>query len=232
MNIITAASFKGGAGKTTAVMAITSAFVAKGKSVALIDTDENMPLSEWQQNAVKEGTWSEGITVYEADDMRSFEKAFNDTEDKKPDYVIIDTRGGGSDLNDACLINTNLIIIPSALTQLDITQAISTFEHTIELHKSMEIEIDLALLMQRIPVGRLTVSQSQDLQTLSKLPMFETKLHNRDAFASIGKRGLLQLQHQKLISNPMKRVTANHIKTAMNEAEALTQDITEALEAS
>lgn len=226
---ITFASFKGGAGKTTAVMAAASSLIGAGKRVALIDTDENMPLMEWQENAVKEKTWSDDLAVYEADDMRAFEKAFEDTEKKNFDYVIIDTRGGGSDLNDACLINTNLVVIPSALTQLDMTQALSTFEHVIKLHQSMEIEIPTALLVQRLPSGKLSVSQKQDLETLYTLPIFETQLHSRDAFASLGKRGLLNKQYDKLISDPMKRISASHLATAMSEADALANDLLEAL---
>lgn len=184
MKQITFASFKGGAGKTTAAMAVTSALSQKGKRVALIDTDENMPINEWREHAIKAGTWSDNIEVYEADDLRSFERAFEDTEKQNFDYAIIDTRGGGSELNNACVINTNLVIIPSALTQLDMTQALTTFEHTIGLHQTMDLEIPTALLIQRVPVGKLTISQKQDLAALSELPCCETQLHSRDAFGS------------------------------------------------
>lgn len=229
MKQITFASFKGGAGKTTAVMAVTSALTEMGKRVALIDADENVPLLEWRDNAIKAGTWSDKIGVYEADDLRSFERAFEDSSSRDFDYVIIDTRGGGSELNNACLINTNLVIVPSALTTLDMTQALSTFEHVIELHQSMDMEIVTALLIQRVPVGKLTVSQKQDLDTLSGLPCCETRLHSRDAFAAIGKRGLLHQVHANIQSDPMKRISANHMATAMKEANALTHDLLEAL---
>lgn len=229
MKQITFASFKGGAGKTTAVMAVTSSLVEAGKSVALIDADENMPLLEWRDNALKADTWSDAISVYEADDLRSFEQAFEDSSSKKFDYAIIDTRGGGSELNNACLINTNLAIIPSALTQLDMTQALSTFEHVIELYGSMNVEITTALLIQRVPVGKLTVSQRQDLEALSKLPCCETKLHSRDAFASLGKRGLLHRVHDQMVADPMKRISASHMATAMDEARSLSNDLVEAL---
>lgn len=229
MKQITFASFKGGAGKTTATMAVTSALVEMGKSVALIDADENVPLLEWRDSAAKAGTWSDRIGVYEADDLRSFEKAFEDASAKGFDYTLIDTRGGGSELNNACLINTGLVIIPSALTTLDMTQALTTFEHVIELHQSVNMEITTALLIQRVPVGKLTVSQKNDLSTLNDLPCCETKLHNRDAFAALGKRGLLHLAHAQMKADPMKRISATHMATAMEEARALTKDLLEAL---
>ncbi len=229
MKLITFASFKGGAGKTTAAMAVTSALSQQKKRVALIDADENVPLLEWRDSALKTGSWSDDIFVYEADDLRSFERAFEDASSKGFDYAIIDTRGGGSELNNACLINTNLVIIPSALTQLDIMQALSSFEHVIELHQSVSKIIPTALLIQRLPVGKLTVSQKQDLDVLSELPCCETRLHSRDAFASLGKRGLLHLVHERMISDPMKRISAGHMATAMDEARSLTDDLLEAL---
>ena len=53
MKLITFASFKGGAGKTTATMAVCSSLIARGKKVALIDADENTPLLDWQEEALK-----------------------------------------------------------------------------------------------------------------------------------------------------------------------------------
>lgn len=223
------ASFKGGAGKTTAAMAVASTLVFMGKRIALIDADENAPLSEWRDAAVASGTWSEGIEVYQADDLRSFETSFENASSKGFDYAIIDTRGGGSELNNACIVNTDLVIIPSALTTLDMTQALSTFEHTIELLQTMQMDIPVALLIQRVPVGKLTVSQKQDLAALSELPRCETMLHSRDAFASLGKRGLLHAVHAQMAVDPIKRISTSHIATAMDEALALTNDLLEAL---
>lgn len=230
MKRITFTSFKGGAGKTTAVMALTSALSKSGCSVSLIDTDENLPLVDWRNQAIKNNTWSETVSVSEADDMRSFESAYAQAEKNEVDYIIIDTRGGGSELNDACVINTDIVVIPSALTTLDMTQALSTFEHVIETHQSIDVDIATGLLMQRVPMGKLTVSQRNDLAELSKLPMFETKLHTRDAFAALGKRGLLHKTHEALLCEPMKKISAGHMVTAIEEAESFANDINDELE--
>ncbi|KPB00687.1 hypothetical protein [Ahrensia marina] len=229
MKQVTFSSFKGGSGKTSAVMVVTSILASMGKSIALIDADENIPLLEWRDAAIAAGTWSDQVTVFEADDLLSFEKAFESAASQNTDYTLIDTRGGGSELNNACLINTDLVIIPSALTKLDMTQALSTFEHTVELHQATHASIPTALLISRIPVGKLTISQRQDLEALSTLPCCETRLHNRDAYASIAKRGLLHLVHEQIANDPMKRISAGHFATALEEAKSLTQDILEAL---
>ena len=229
MKQITFASFKGGAGKTTAAMAVASTLISSGKRVALLDADENFPLLDWREAAQSAGTWDARCEVFQADDLRSFEAAFDSAESKAFDYAIIDTRGGGSELNNACLVNTNLVIIPSALTTLDMTQALTTFEHAVELLQAMGTSIPVALLIQRVPVGKLTVSQKQDLAALADLPRCETIMHSRDAFASIGKRGLLHIVHQTMDADPHKRISASHFATAIAEAQALTNDLLEAI---
>jgi len=229
MKLITFASFKGGAGKTTAAMAVASTLVADGKKVALIDADENTPLIDWREAAQSAGTWNNECKVFQADDLRSFEFVFENATKEDFDYAIIDTRGGGSELNNACLVNTNLVIIPSALTQLDMTQALATFEYTIELLQTMDTDVPVALLIQRVPVNKLTVSQKQDLAALSQLPRCETFLHSRDAFSSIGKRGMLHLVHKNMLSDPIKRIIASHMATAIKEAKSLTNDLLETL---
>lgn len=229
MKHITFASFKGGAGKTTAVMAVTSALADMGKRIALIDADENMPLLEWRDRARKVETWSDDISIYEADDLKSFETAFQAATNENHDYAIIDTHGGGSELNNACLINTNLVIIPSALTTLDMTQALSTFEHVVGLHHQTQTMIPTNLLLQRVPVGKLTVSQRRDMEALSELPCCKTQLHARDAFATLGKRGLLQKAYEQIASDPMNRISASHMAIAMDEARALATELIKTL---
>jgi len=54
-------------------------------------------------------------------------------------------------------------------------------------------------------------------------------LHARDAFASLGKRGLLHLVYEQMKSDPMKRISASHLGVAMDEAHALANDFLEEL---
>lgn len=229
MKIITFASFKGGAGKTTATMAVCSSLIARGKKVALIDADENTPLLDWQEEALKSGSWSDNCQVYLADDLNSFEKAHEDAYSSGIDIAIIDTRGGGSELNNICMINTNIVVVPSALTQLDLLAAFTTIKYANGVMKEMGVEMPLALLIQRVPVGKLTVSQKQDLQKLSELPRFDTILHQREALAAIAKRGLLHRTHEQYMENRMKHISAMHIATAISEADKLTDELLEAI---
>lgn len=218
-------SFKGGAGKTTAAMAVASALVAAGRSVAVVDADENAPLIAWRDRAVAADLWVDACTVGRGDDTRALEAELTRAEDAGRDVAIIDTRGGGSELNDAIIGNADAIVVPTALTGLDIASALETFEYVIRLHAEMGVHVPVALLVQRVPVGRLTVSQSQDLEALSTLPRCEPVLHARDAFGAISKRGLLHLLHARAEADVRARLTANHLRVAMAEADALRVDL-------
>ena len=69
MKLITCCSFKGGAGKTTALMGLCSAFATEGKTVALFEADENRPLTRWKANALVNNTWDPQCEVFVADDL-------------------------------------------------------------------------------------------------------------------------------------------------------------------
>ena len=109
------------------------------------------------------------------------------------------------------------------------TQGLATFEHTVELLQAMKTDLPVALLIQRVPVGKLTVSQRQSLAALSELPRCETLLHARDAYAAMSSRGMLHLTYDALSADLMKRFNASHVAMAIEEAKALTNDILETL---
>ena len=225
MRTVAFVSFKGGAGKSTAAMALASSLVASGRHVTMIDADENTPLLAWREKAREAELWSDACEVVRGDDMRSLQAAFTVATDRCSDVSIVDTRGGGSELNNAIVGNVDIVIVPTALTGLDIASALSTFEYAVRLVHDARLRTPVVLLVQRMPVGRLTVSQSQDLEALSTLPRCMPVLHARDAFASISKRGMLHLLLERTLANPRERLTASHLATAMGEADAVRADI-------
>ena len=225
MKVVTYASFKGGAGKSTAAMATCSSWLAKGMRVAMTDADENVPLLEWQERSRRQGCWDEACSVVRGDDLRSLERAYEAAERDDTDVAIIDTRGGGSELNNACVTNADVVVIPTALTGLDIAAALSTFEYVLQLLHDARLSTPVVLLVQRVPVGKLTVSQVQDLGALSTLPRCEPVLHARDAFAAMSKRGMLHVLHRAMATDPRLRLTASHVGVALGEASTVRADL-------
>lgn len=225
LKVVNLTSFKGGAGKTTTAMLVATALVKRDVRVALIDADENQPLVAWQDVARTNGHWDEQCIVRRGDDMASLDQAYDEALASDVDVLIIDTRGGGSELNNACALTAGVVIVPTALTGLDMDAALATFEYVVRLIHDHRQRTPVRLLMQRVPIGRLSRSQERDLQLLATLPVLQTRLHQRDAFGSIAKRGMLHLVLQSVVANERTRIAASHMWSAMAEAVTLADEI-------
>ena len=193
MKLITCCSFKGDAGKTTALMGLCSAFAANGKTVALFEADENRPLSTWIENSVEGGTWDDHCTVFDADEMSLLEEAYERAEARGFDYALADTHGGSSELNNTIIASSDFLLVPTMLTPLDLDEALSTYRYIIELLVAESLHAQTAILQQRVPVGRVTASQRAAAEVLSALPQFDAPMFERDAFAAMNTRGILHL---------------------------------------
>ncbi|MFB9951872.1 conjugal transfer ATPase VirC1 [Rhizobium puerariae] len=231
MKLVTFCSFKGGAGKTTALMGLCSALVKEGRRVALFEADENRPLSRWQDNAVKRDAWDPGCSIFVADELPLLEAAYAEAEEDGFDYVLVDTEGGSSELNNTIIASSNLLIVPTMLTPLDVDEALATYRYIIELLMGEDLVIPTAILRQRVPVGRLTISQRSVSDMLHALPLTDSPLHERDAFASMKDRGMLHLNVGKVSADPGMRLALRNLETAMEELLLLGDFVTETLEA-
>lgn len=231
MKLITCCSFKGGAGKTTALMGLCSALAAKGKTVALFEADENRPLTTWMDNAVENGTWDERCTVFVADELGLLEEAYERAETSGFDYALADTHGGSSELNNTIIASSEFLLVPTMLTPLDIDEALSTYRYIIELLVAENLHAHTAILQQRVSVGRTTASQRAAAALLSALPQFALPMYERDAFAAMKKRGMLHLTLAQMTSDPAMRLMRRNYETALGEIAALGAFVSATLEA-
>lgn len=231
MKLITCCSFKGGAGKTTALMALCSAFSANQQSVALFEADENRPLTTWMENAIASGTWDERCKVFVADEMPLLEKAYEQAESEDFDFALADTHGGSSELNNTIIASSDFLLVPTMLTPLDIDEALATYRYIVELLVAEELHTRTAILQQRVPVAKATASQRAASELLSVLPQFTAPMYERDSFAAMKKRGMLHLTLANMASNSTMRLMARNYETALAEAEILRSFVIEALEA-
>ncbi len=229
MKLVTCCSFKGGAGKTTSLMGLCSAWASDGRKVALFEADENRPLTRWKANAVENETWDGSCEVFIADDLTHLEAAYNEATEEGFDYGLADTHGGSSDLNNTIIASSDFLLIPTMLTPLDIDEALATYRYILELLVGEAIDVPTAILQQRIPVGRLTASQKAASDMLGVLPEFESPMHERDAFAAMKNRGLLHKTLQHMEGNPAQRLPMRNYLTAMNEVKIMGSFIDAAL---
>lgn len=230
MKMITFASLKGGAGKTTALMTACSSLVSKGLKVGLLEADENAPLHQWRKYALKKGTWNESCEIEDAVDLQAFEAAYERLEARDVDIVLTDTQGGGSEFNLTILASSDMIVIPTALTRLDLDSALDTYALVAEMLATSDTpDMPVGILVTQIPTGRLTAAQSFCLETIQGLPSFDCKLPARNAFADLKSVGMLHLYEVALSKIPSKRIAATHISKALKDADTFANDLMQVL---
>ncbi len=232
MKLIAFTSLKGGAGKSTALMAAASILVEAGRRIACFEADDNKPLSAWRGNGLAAKTWDDNCRLYAAFDTDQFAKAVEQAMADGCEIGLIDTRGGGSDLNQTILLNSDVTVIPTNLSVMELDEALQTLQYVIEVHQAAGMDGAYGLLINRIPTTALSRMEQENLDTLSTMPLFETTLPTRRAYADIKALGHLHLHHRLLMTRPEKRVMANHIRMALTEARKFTAELLDAANAS
>jgi len=229
MKLISFCSFKGGAGKTTALMGICSALVASERRVALFEADENLPLEKWKTNAISLDTWDSNCEVLRANELALLEQSYEVAETQGYEFALADTHGGSSELNNTIIASSDFMLLPTMLTPLDVDETLSTYRYAIELLLAEELDTPIAILKQRVPTGNLTISQKHSSELLDSLPCFEAHLPDRDAFAAMKRRGMLHKTMQKNAGNPAMRLQVINYERAIREVNALKDAIIQAL---
>ncbi len=121
--VLTVASTKGGAGKTTIVMALAGALAGEGLRVAVVDADPNRAYASWAEGAY-EGT---PISVRaEADETRLAEAI--DELILTADLVIVDTAGFGNRAALLAIAAADAVLVPCTPSRADVEQAAKTLQ--------------------------------------------------------------------------------------------------------
>lgn len=229
LKIISFINFKGGAGKTTALSVVASALLARRRRVALFECDENAPLGAWRANARASGTWDEACEIFPAGDLARFERSAIAAEAAGYEFALVDTHGGGSELNSTVVASSTLAIIPTAITSYDVNASVLTVEFIIDLLEREELggSVIVALLVTKLP-HTLNKSRETDLRSIQDFPLFQTMLRDRDALTGMLRSGLLHLTLEKRRSE--SAIAATHFHSAMREAERLVDEVLEVVE--
>ncbi|KKB96503.1 CobQ/CobB/MinD/ParA nucleotide binding domain protein [Candidatus Arcanobacter lacustris] len=130
--VITLATSKGGAGKSTLVRSIACHFLQSGFKVAVIDADP-------QGSVIKRNT-QEGILKNLHLVAEPEESVSEVIEELKKDYypIIVDTGGFRNRTTIKALINSDLAIIPLKPSADDLTAAVETYSLISELNQTSE----------------------------------------------------------------------------------------------
>jgi chromosome partitioning protein len=121
--VLTVASTKGGAGKTTIVMALAGTLAAEGLRIAVVDADPNRAYASWAEGAY------EGPSVAvraEADEARLAEAI--DEVAPEADLVLVDTAGFGNRAALLAMAAADAVLVPCTPSRADVEQAAKTLQ--------------------------------------------------------------------------------------------------------
>lgn len=184
MAIITFASSKGGAGKTTSAM-ILAMTLAQRSRVCVIDADPARRLTAWARKA----PLPENLKVTECTKEREIHDAIGFAANNY-DYVILDLEGAATRLNAFAMGESDLVIIPMGDEQPDAEGAIETLAQVKLEARAMRREIPCRILFARTQAAvKSRLAKSLNAQVREQVGAFDIELHARTAYSSLHNYG-------------------------------------------
>lgn len=177
--IITVAAHKGGVGKSTTAFHLAAYWGFKGKSVILIDGDENRSILKWQERSEIEPIFTAIAPHQQASYFLSASE--------KPDLIVVDTqaRPAPDDLKDL-VASTSLLVIPSTpdATSLD---ALAEFLGDLQLLPSVSYKV---LLTRISPPPNTDGKEAQTYLEKEGVPTFSKGIREYKAFQKAALTGV------------------------------------------
>lgn len=226
MDIISTMSFKGGVGKTNILMVLASAYAEDGYTVRLIDSDQNAPLTKWEEMAKKFGRWSDHVVTAMKPTVDEIGDYIESLPELERQVVLIDTKGGASEFHRLVAENSDVVLVPTRPNKLDGDEALKTFELFDEIERAGGDKIDGRLIFSNVkPPSATTADMRVFYEVLQRLPHVKTALIERSAYNSMPNRGLLGETLRAIQADNTRGIERKPAQTALDEARALAQEL-------
>ncbi|MGI4831626.1 MAG: ParA family protein [Janthinobacterium lividum] len=187
MPVIAVSNPKGGAGKSTATLLISTYLAQRGATVCVLDADPNQPILDWKTNG-KSATTVEVIGgVRETNLMEILDQ-------QEHQFIFIDLEGTASVLVSRSIALADFVIVPVQASAVDVRQASKAIravrdEERVAQRSNSQRTIPYKVLMTRTPAPGAPVSsvQQQLEAEIAKagIPRFKTSLAERLAYKAI-----------------------------------------------
>jgi chromosome partitioning protein len=179
-SILTVASTKGGAGKTTIVMALAGTLAAEGVRVAVVDADPNRAYASWASEAY------EGPKVdvrAEADETRLADAI--DELTSTADLVLVDTAGFGNRAALLAIAAADAVLVPCTPSRADVEQAAKTLQLIDGAARAARRAIPARVVPSRVKVATAVSKHAVAELDAAELPRTITTIGDRVAFAEM-----------------------------------------------
>lgn len=218
MPVICAANPKGGAGKSTTVLALATTLSQQGASVTIIDADPNRPITDWRS-----GNSKLPIEVISDVTEASIRDVIN-TAASKAQFVFVDLEGTASRLASRAIIRSDLTLIPLGGSALDARQAARAVSLVKESEEDVGRPLNFVLAFNRTnppPFTRRIEREIANEMRENNMPVLNAHLYRREAYNSMfmERLSLFELDPSKV----------NGLQSAIENAVYLTGEILEVL---
>jgi chromosome partitioning protein len=203
MPTIVFVSPKGGAGKTTAAL-ILSTQLAKKSQVTVIDADPNHPIDLW----AKGGNKPDSLIIDSTADEENIIDRIEDAATKTP-FVVVDLEGTAAKIVLLAVSQADLVIVPTQGSQLDAEQASRALRVVKQQEKMSNRPVNHAVLLTRTntAIRTRTVAHIQKNLIEAGVSVFDTELNEREAFRGMFSfRSTLERLNAKEVANIDKAI--------------------------
>lgn len=199
MSIITIATSKGGAGKTTIAQLITGTIASQGYSVAAIDADYNHSFTNWVQRFKQYP-----ITIEPELNETKIVSLAQHLADSH-DLLVIDTAGAATQATVFAIGCADLVLIPCQLSSSDVVEAAKTHQLVASAATMTRQDIPTRVVLTDYQSKTVIARHvEQDLEACG-LTALETRLHRLVAFkemtfnGAVPETGAAALQVRELL---------------------------------
>lgn len=184
MSIITVATTKGGAGKTTLVRLILARLAMSGLKVAAVDADFNHTLTDWVTTAAKHP-----MTIRHELDETKIVPLVGELHNSH-DVVLIDTAGAASQATIFALGCADLVLVPISPSSADIVEGIKTINLIKSASMMLKREVVARVVLTAVQPGTNIAEHVENEVVKANLPVLKTRLHRLVAFQEMSFTGI------------------------------------------
>lgn len=184
MPIISFATPKGGAGKTTSAI-ILATTLAQGVSVEIIDADPAARAIAWS----KRGKLPPNLRVTKSAGERFIQDEI-DTAARRAAFVVIDLEGAATQLNAMVLAESDLVVVPTGDEQQDADAAVEALAQIKMQARALRRVIPAAILFARTKAA-VKARNEREINAVMRenVDAFKTELNARTAYSSLHSYG-------------------------------------------